>query len=269
MKAKKPDGIGEGKTGIRSLPLKDIRADRRLHARLDFNQNVAEEYADQMGEGVIFPPLEVVWDGKEYWLWDGFHRFEAATMAELDTISVNVRTGTKEDAKWLAAGANKDHGLRRTNADKREAVIKALSLKPGESNGTIAGHVGVSLDLVNRTRKELEATQRIVESPTRTGRDGRTTNTANIGKGRKGEPAPEEEAEPEPPEREPGDQGGEEPDQQAEEGTVVEVPPAIQALQIVEHCVSLLRKGEEQPGKARYRLYEVIRLLKQVAGESK
>ncbi len=48
------------------------------------------------------------------------------------------------------------------------------------SDGQIAEHVGVSDMMVAKYRREL--TPKVLESPTRTGRDGRTTNTANIGK---------------------------------------------------------------------------------------
>lgn len=73
-------------------------------------------------------------------------------------------------------------GLRRTNKDKRRAVEKALCLRPKTSDRAIAEHCGVSDRMVNNVR--AEATANCSQSSQRTGRDGRTINTANIGKGK-------------------------------------------------------------------------------------
>ncbi|MCC6861666.1 MAG: hypothetical protein IT158_24060 [Bryobacterales bacterium] len=50
------------------------------------------------------------------------------------------------------------------------------------SDSQIAKHVGVSQHCVSDWRKKLEPTQKVSKSPLRTGRDGRTINTANIGR---------------------------------------------------------------------------------------
>ena len=44
-----------------------------------------------------------------------------------------------------------------------------------------AEHVGVSHDMVRRYRNEMESTGILCQSGTRTGQDGRTINTSNIG----------------------------------------------------------------------------------------
>jgi ParB-like chromosome segregation protein Spo0J len=75
-----------------------------------------------MRDGAQFPPLVVLHDGEAYWLAEGFHRFNAAREAELETIACEVRSGSLRDAILHSAGANATHGLRRTNADKRRAV---------------------------------------------------------------------------------------------------------------------------------------------------
>ena len=66
-------------------------------------------------------------DGK-YWLADGFHRLETAKRCEIDEIHADVRDGSRDDAFLYAAGANADHGLPRTNADKRKAIRTVLHL---------------------------------------------------------------------------------------------------------------------------------------------
>jgi len=51
----------------------------------------------------------------------------------------------------------------------------------GKTDEFIAEHVGVGAAMVGRHRKKLEDDSIIDRVTTRTGRDGRTTNTANIG----------------------------------------------------------------------------------------
>ena len=102
------------------------------------------------------------------------------------TIECNVMQGTLADAKWHSCGVNKAHGLRRSNADKQRAVREALAHRNGMelSDGAIAHYVGVSSGLVGKIRK-LSAVDYGDDLPrTRTGRDGRTINTANIGQSR-------------------------------------------------------------------------------------
>jgi hypothetical protein len=182
---------------VKEVPLAEVRLDGGTQPRQQIDLSVVADYAADMDAGADFPPGEAVFDGTYHWLFDGFHRLHAERRRESTTVRLNVRPGTVEDARWLALGANKAHGLRRTNEDKRQAVEVALRMRPQESNRAIAGHCGVSLDLVNRLRAELEVTERIVQSPERTGRDGRTINTANIGK-RKEPPRPDP-GEPPPP----------------------------------------------------------------------
>ena len=72
-----------------------------------------------MSEGATFPAVLVFYDGQDYWLADGFHRIHAAHKAELTQIAVEVRQGSRREAVLYSVGANANHGLRRTNADKQ------------------------------------------------------------------------------------------------------------------------------------------------------
>jgi transposase-like protein len=94
------------------------------------------------------------------------------------------RQGTREDAQWYSFAANKTHGLKRSNEDKQRAVKAALAHPKGAaiSDSQIAKHVGVSIPTVSAWRGKLEATLKILKSPERIGRDGRTINTENIGR---------------------------------------------------------------------------------------
>ena len=73
--------------------------------------------------------------------------------------------------------------MRRSNAGKQKAA-KAALLHPkgaGLSDRQIAEHVGVDHKTVAKCRAELEATGELPQSTIRTGLDGRTTDTSNIG----------------------------------------------------------------------------------------
>ena len=180
------------------LRLDQIRTDGGTQPRYALDFSTIDDYTDEMEAGVKFPPVVVFYDGENYWLADGFHRKMATEQTGADKIAVDLRQGTLEDAQWFSFSANKTNGLRRTNDDKQRAV-KAALMHPkgvGMSDGSIAKHVGVSQHTVSAWRQKLVSTQKISESKSRTGTDGRTINTARIGK------RPESEAsapDPEPP----------------------------------------------------------------------
>jgi hypothetical protein len=188
-------GQAAARASTREILLDTIRVDGDTQPREAINQEVVDEYAQGWEDRISYPPVDAVLDGENYWLWDGFHRCLGARKAGRARIRVRVTRGTLEDARWLALGANRTHGLHRSNADKRRSVERALAQRPAKSNRRIAEHCGVSLDLVNRVRREMEATERIVQSPLREGDDGRVIDTSNIG-GVTGDPPDEAASEP-------------------------------------------------------------------------
>lgn len=175
---------GTNGSRAKAIPLKSIRLDGDTQSRKELNEDVIKEYADLMLEGVEFPPLTVVFDGSHYWLVDGFHRRFSAIKAKLDKFKCLVTTGTREDARWLSYGANKDHGLPRSNPDKAKATISALKHPKGagKADSKIAEHVGVSVKTVSKYRDQLQTALEIPKVTEREGRDGKTYDTANIGK---------------------------------------------------------------------------------------
>jgi len=48
------------------------------------------------------PPVQVVHDGTAHWLWEGFHRIEAAKQAGMKGIAVEITKGTQRDAFRLS-----------------------------------------------------------------------------------------------------------------------------------------------------------------------
>ena len=80
-----------------------------------------------MIHGDTFPSIDVYYDGATYWIGDGFHRVAAARQALFDTIAATVHTGNRHDALLHALGSNETHGYRRTDADRRYAVLTMLT----------------------------------------------------------------------------------------------------------------------------------------------
>ena len=170
-----------------------IRTDLDTQIRVDWNEEAVKEYAEAMERGVEFPPILVFFDelNTRFILADGFHRLAAHNLVKPnDLILAEQRLGGVEEAKWAAIIANQSHGIRRTSADKRNAVKQAFLHPNGadQSDRSIASDVGVDHKTVASVRREKQLTGEIPQSTHRTGQDGRTINTANIGSGRS-EPA--------------------------------------------------------------------------------
>ena len=151
-------------TEKQTLTLDEIRIDGGTQPRVAIDQGIVDEYAEQYSTGVDLKPVIVFHDGATYWLADGFHRYWANRKIKSDYIFAHVHRGTQRDAILHSVGANADHGLRRTNGDKRKAVLTMLtnalvSLDDDgnpRSNCDIARHCHVSEITVRRIRKEQE-----------------------------------------------------------------------------------------------------------------
>lgn len=109
------------------LPLEAIRTDGDTQPREKLNRTVIGDYARAKKDGAAFPPVIVFHDGENYWLADGFHRTEADRKIGAADVVCEVRPGSQRDAQLYSFGANAAHGLRRTNADKRRAVLAMLA----------------------------------------------------------------------------------------------------------------------------------------------
>ena len=111
----------------KELPINDISLDGGTQPRAELMQHVIDDYAEAWGGGAIFPPVVVYHDGANHWLADGYHRVLSAQKAGLATVPADIRQGSQRDAILYSVGANSDHGVRRTNADKRRAVDRLLN----------------------------------------------------------------------------------------------------------------------------------------------
>jgi hypothetical protein len=165
-----------------AIDLDAIILDERCQPRAILNPEAVQEYADIYNEGEVeLPALEVVdVDGKHV-LIDGFHRLAGARQADQSFVRVTV--AEKCDigrALWLASAVNQGHGVRRTNADKRQAVTLALYSEIGEEQSlrTIAEHVGVHHSFVSKVKEELSTndTQKTDPEPPGTPHDDEKTD---------------------------------------------------------------------------------------------
>jgi hypothetical protein len=142
---------------IETLAISEITVDESINVRQCSEDNTIGEYADRMQEGDVFPPLDVF--GDAHLVADGFLRISAAKQAELKALVCRVHVGGRREALLFAARANVSHGLPRTNADKRAAVLRLLSDEEWRkwSDREIAKQLGVSNTLVSEMRADLSA----------------------------------------------------------------------------------------------------------------
>lgn len=179
------------------IRLSEIRLDGGTQPRTEIDQDLVSEYAECIDQ---LPPVTVFFDGVKYWLADGFHRFFAHNKAGKGEIRADIRTGTQRDAILFSVGVNACHGKRRSNEDKRKAVLTLLKDEEWSkwSNSKIAEKCQVSHTFVNSIRNSLETVSSDRQERIYKNKQGQTTtmDTSNIGKKRNSEPISMPEPEP-------------------------------------------------------------------------
>lgn len=142
--------------------IEKIKLDPNLQPRNELNADAIQQYAEDMKNGDIFPPVEIKNVNGIFYLTSGWHRTLAAKRADLKEIDAIITDGTLDDAIWDACKANVEHdksGSRRTNSDKQKAVKMALRL-PRFRNGMmnyseIARHIGVDRQTIKNWAERL------------------------------------------------------------------------------------------------------------------
>jgi hypothetical protein len=147
----------------------DLVVDERCQARECVQPEVVQEYAEAYRAKTDMPPIDVFMvDGKP-WVVDGMHRWAAHAAAGVAWARCRiVGTGTTAEAIYRAQAANKGHGLRRSNADKRKAIRNCLENEIGieQSSRVLAEHLDVGKDLVSEVRLAWDAERRqVTETP--------------------------------------------------------------------------------------------------------
>lgn len=137
-----------------------IVLDPRLQMREKLDEQTIQHYFEIISEhGWIFPPIKMV----NGFVVDGWHRLEAARRAGLKEVPAIVEEVHNENpymyALLKAVGANSDHGLPRTNADKRRAVLTFLQSFPEETSAReVARVTRTSHTFVQNIIKSMQVT---------------------------------------------------------------------------------------------------------------
>jgi hypothetical protein len=139
---------------IKVMNIGALVLDERLQSRTEIDEATVSEYAENIKAGDEFPPVLVYFCGVHYWLTDGYHRYHAHRRAEKVSILCEVVHGTQRDAILYSTSVNATHGMRRTHADKRKAVMTLLDDFEWMqmSNQEIAKHCAVSISFVSNLR---------------------------------------------------------------------------------------------------------------------
>lgn len=147
------------------LACDNIIATAATQVRAELNKDMIEQYTEDIKNGADMPPIDVfAEEGSEaYFMADGFHRHRAAINAGKIEIECNVHVGGLHEALVFALGANSKHGMRRTNADKVNAV--KLALKDAElsklTQQEIADVCCVHINTVQRVATKFENTPKV------------------------------------------------------------------------------------------------------------
>lgn len=144
----------------KAIALEELIIDVGCQPRAMLNTEAVDEYAKAFEAGEPLPAIEVVEleEKQGYIIVDGYHRVAGCRQIDKGFIRGRIiAVGDVHDARWHASAANQKHGVRRTNADKRQAVKLALESEIGEEQSlrTIAEHCGVSHELVRTVRDDL------------------------------------------------------------------------------------------------------------------
>jgi len=151
------DGV-DGLPCVEKVPLSKIQRDPACRSRAGQpNPVVVGEFADAIRNGTDFPPVDLFFDDDgKYWPGDGHYRIAATELAGRGDILARVRPGGKREAILFGCGANATHGLRRTNRDKRKAVLTLLAdpIWSNWSNREVARRCGVVEAYVRKLKGE-------------------------------------------------------------------------------------------------------------------
>jgi len=138
-----------------TVKIKEISTDPDIQCREHLDDDTIKSYAEEIMAGDALPPVVLFRGNGKFYIGDGWHRVYGSIRAKKTTIDAETHEGGREKAFEHACGANRVHGLRRTNADKRKAVTMALDWWPKATQTEIAVRCGVSQHFVSTLRSKL------------------------------------------------------------------------------------------------------------------
>ena len=165
---------------IEKIAIKDLERET-LQTRVALSADTVEDYADAMRGKAKFPPVTVFADAERdtLWLADGFHRVAAAEADGYKMVKAEVIPGTFADALKHALGANANHGLRRSNADKQKALEMAWENrrelwprddKADPSAAVLSEACGIHINTVLNFLRTMQPPQNVEVEPPRKGK---------------------------------------------------------------------------------------------------
>ena len=146
----------------KQIIIKDICLDGGTQMR-PLDSDVVLRYAAMMREkdipkGEEFPPVEIITDGENKYLVDGFHRVAAARKNSKIYIEAFVTKGTRREAIFLSFQANKKNAFPRQPGTVKEIIKKILGDEEWAkmSLSEIARYVGCTHQFVSKIQAEIE-----------------------------------------------------------------------------------------------------------------
>lgn len=140
------------------ISISEIVIDPRYQVRVSMDEKAIGDYVElieaSQDDWPFADPVTLFEIDEKLYLTDGWHRIEACTRTGHSVVVADVRSGTAHDAFLYALSANSSHGLRRSNADKRNAVRLALEddQLAGLSNRKLAKACRVSESFVRKLK---------------------------------------------------------------------------------------------------------------------
>ena len=141
----------------KSIPIKDICLDGGTQHR-PVEDKVVTRYAAMMKDGSVFPPVEIITDGKSNFLVDGFHRYFAVIRFGKKYIEANIVNGTQRAAIKESFAANKYNAVPRPDGTVK-SILKLIwndSEWSKNSVSDIAKHVGCTRVYVSARFAEFD-----------------------------------------------------------------------------------------------------------------
>lgn len=137
-----------------TVPLEDVVVDPTVNIRKGTRDETVTRYMDCFQ---YLPPITVfdTGDGRLL-LADGFHRHAAATRLAVRgdlapaVVTVEVRSGTREEALEYAVVANAAHKENLTDEERDDGIRRLRQLHPNRSEREIGRMMGVSDNVVHR-----------------------------------------------------------------------------------------------------------------------
>ena len=158
----------------KSLSVDVINITGGTQSRLKIKEDYVEEIYEKMKDGVEYDAVTIFFDGKEYWLADGFHRYHATRKNGKASIKCKITNGLLRDAILYSKVANNLHGLQPSLQDKLHNVKELVDDFEwgGWSNREIGricdvSHVTVAKMRVGKMPEEVKYIDRFGETQKR------------------------------------------------------------------------------------------------------